>query len=620
MKISHANGNSLYLKPETVFLICSLIFGLFFVIATPPLQAPDGKAHFARALQVSSGNFYHGSFVDEIPFGITDYWSQRFENVQINKIKLSWPKLKAYLLSDASSLQNSQRHFCRTPAFVYHPISYLSSGAGIALSRFFNLPSILSLYMGRLMNLLVWIFLSWTGLRIIPFFKWESMFLMLLPMSLFMGSSISADSFNNAVCFLLICSIFSLLYNSKENLSPGILGLITACTFAAACGKQIYALLFYLICFAYNQFKTRRFFWLYIAGTSFLIILGGSWVLLNPTPTAIDSNTAFQQLTQTFFTPLKILLFTLGHYHRTYLEQFIGVLGWLDTFGQEFIYVMYTAILILILPVMCTTSHKIPRLLRFTAAVLILFYVSTLILTLYLVWHSSIPFICDGVQGRYFIPFMLLVPFVFAKTVPAAIEGQRTVVSSVLEYMQQPARFILVLATVIGLTSFCFALSSRYYYDESNKNTQTTLIQNISNWHCNEIIKDRKIRQNFISPALKLNKINLFFATYMRTNTGILKLEIIDPDTENIISSVDDSMQEIKDNSWHTFNFHDARLVPGKMYAMQLSAPEASHGNAITWYGSRTDVYANNEASINGKPIPGDFTFSMTFDNPSLLR
>lgn len=49
-------NNSLYTKPQIVFLIIGLIYGLGFVFINPPLFPGDESEHFEKALYLSDGH------------------------------------------------------------------------------------------------------------------------------------------------------------------------------------------------------------------------------------------------------------------------------------------------------------------------------------------------------------------------------------------------------------------------------------------------------------------------------------------------------------------------------------------------------------------------------------
>ena len=611
------------LAPERVFLICAIIFGYSLVFINPPMQAPDERAHLSRAWQVSIGNFYQGSFDAEIPAGLVNMADTFVHLVGKPEEKISKAAITSQIFSDSiSSPENSQPVLFRTVAYAYHPISYLGSGTGLAFGRLMEFSPLICFYFGRIMNLTVWILVVWTGLRISPVFKWEIMFLAMLPMSLFQAGTFSADSFNNAVCFLLICSILNALYDKTDQpVSVKMLALITCCAFAAACGKQIYALLFFLmLCGGYRRFEKPRHFWYYMAGTLVIILLGASWPLFNPNPSSIGANESFEQLTQSFVTPLKVLFFTLHYYHKAYFAQFIGAFGYLETRAPIIIYMMYTAVLVILSAGMCVTRHKISWSLRILSASLIVFFISALIFTLYIIWRNDLPFISGGVQGRYFTPFSLLIPIVFAKSVSTSSSGKIEWVRNLFVRFQRPLHLCLVLTIIIGLTSCCYTIYARYYSDGNYHKPQNAFVQGHADWHCGEIISGKVPEQEFIAPYARLKEIQLYLATYVRINKGPLELELIDVESGDLVVAVKDTMESVANNQWHKFRTRGQVLIPGKKYKIRLLAPEAGPGNALTWYGSKTDIYPGMNSMLNRTRLPGDFAFAVIFDTPKIAK
>jgi hypothetical protein len=41
------------IQPTRIFVLFALIFGILFIVVTPPFQVPDEGAHFSRAYQIS---------------------------------------------------------------------------------------------------------------------------------------------------------------------------------------------------------------------------------------------------------------------------------------------------------------------------------------------------------------------------------------------------------------------------------------------------------------------------------------------------------------------------------------------------------------------------------------
>jgi hypothetical protein len=64
-------------KPQILFAILFLLFGLLYVFLTPPIYVADESAHFYRTYQVSEGNFVPENVGNEsggkIPKSLSDF-------------------------------------------------------------------------------------------------------------------------------------------------------------------------------------------------------------------------------------------------------------------------------------------------------------------------------------------------------------------------------------------------------------------------------------------------------------------------------------------------------------------------------------------------------------------
>lgn len=144
--------------PEIIFIIFALCFGIIFAMRVIPFSILDGGEHYWRALEVSHGVFFNGN-------------------------KTTW-------------------------VGGYSPVMYLASALGLKLCNYY-------FFAGRIFNLLVWIILIASAIRITPVFKWMFLITALYPTSLYQGMSYSADSFSNAFSFLFFAYMFKLIFSEK---------------------------------------------------------------------------------------------------------------------------------------------------------------------------------------------------------------------------------------------------------------------------------------------------------------------------------------------------------------------------------------------------------------------
>ncbi|HXW69434.1 MAG TPA: DUF2142 domain-containing protein, partial [Dissulfurispiraceae bacterium] len=109
-------------------------------------------------------------------------------------------------------------------SFVYFPFTarysphlYFPQATGIELGKLIGLPMIALLYMGRLFNLLLWVFLIYLAIRVTPVSKWLFLLFALTPTSLFLSSSSSADAVTNGLSILFIACLLQLAFGDNRN-------------------------------------------------------------------------------------------------------------------------------------------------------------------------------------------------------------------------------------------------------------------------------------------------------------------------------------------------------------------------------------------------------------------
>ncbi len=131
-----------------------------------------------------------------------------------------------------------------------------------------------------------------------------------------------------------------------------------------------------------------------------------------------------------------------------------------------------------------------------------------------------------------------------------------------------------------------------------------------------QIAGDRIIGQSFVAPRPNLNRIDLLFQTYGRTNTHdvTLRLLAIPENDSNPLQGLElyrntFNAATISDQSWRTFTFPPIPDSNGKPYFIALQSPQSTEGNAVTVGGIERDVYTAGSAFLGPVPVPADITF-----------
>jgi uncharacterized membrane protein len=315
---------------------------------------------------------------------------------------------------------------------MYSPISYFPQVAGIFVLRPFDLSPLTLFYGGRIAALLFWIAGIFFSIRLIPIYKWFFALIALLPMSLFINMSFSADVATNLLSFILIAYILKLAYSEKS--ITGKNTLVTAVLMIGlASAKLVYTpllLLFFLI--PAKKFKSKKAFYmnliiLFTVSAATVLAWSGMMDRLytpysqyNPefrdNATLIkyaDMHEQIRFMLTHVWSSLAVPFISMTHSFDMYFRGYIGTFGWLDTkFPMWFIIFSYVIIFIVALS---DGNKEIAILPKHKKVFLIsLISIGTLVLlSQYLTWECTGAMIIGTIQGRYFIPaiplFFLLI-------------------------------------------------------------------------------------------------------------------------------------------------------------------------------------------------------------------
>lgn len=424
-----------FLRPERLFLVFASFFGIVFLFLTPPFQTPDEFNHFYRAYQISDGQFTAvchndriGGFIPESIVTITKPYERIGWSI-LNKSKFDTPIEQLKI-----PLKESKKVFVDFPnTGVYSPVSYIPQAIGIAFLKLFNASPIVLFYGGRLFALIFWTASIFIAIKLIPIYKWLFTLLVLLPMSLSVNMSMSADVVTNSLAFLLIALIVKVAFKS-EQLTRKEYFLILVLSLLLASAKLVYfpiILLFLLI--PWSKSKSKKY---YLIQVSILFVLSFLTVLFwtkqmnsyylpyseynelyRDHVTMIDCVDMHKQkeyIVSNGDYILKVFGRSLIDSREMYLTGYIGTFGWLET--KLPIWLIYFAYGIIFLVIIADRQNEIKltilnRLIIFTVFTLM---VILILLSQHLIWDCVGGEVIANLQGRYFIPAFPLLFLLFS--------------------------------------------------------------------------------------------------------------------------------------------------------------------------------------------------------------
>lgn len=383
------------------FLII-ILFGTFFCFLTPIGDVPDEGTHLARSLFIVNGNLGMEDNSDELKI------SKDFEAYSTQMGKNFYNSdLKSYFHSNDVMTQITIK-----AANAYSFLSYIPQVIGLFIGKIFNLSLFSTYYLGRFMNLLVYAIIVAVAVKIAPEFKLFVTFISIMPMSVYISSSYNQDSFALGI-IIFTFSLFLKMLLGKNNIFIKDIIIYSLFCMILALSKLPYVLFILLpLSIPSSKFKKNTYKWF----TFFMVLVVGVLALIwflyyssfKPphTPQGVNSKEQIIYILTNVSTSYENLLKSMMTFANSSLMLFI--FGW-GSYGSSELAIVYFFVLgslVLSFP----KKYCIPRSVSVgTGFVFALIYIA-ICLSMYLTWTPVGSEVISGIQGRYFIGIILLLP------------------------------------------------------------------------------------------------------------------------------------------------------------------------------------------------------------------
>lgn len=420
------------LSIEKLFVIIGFIFGCLFIYIIPPFQSPDEDSHFKKSYVISNGNLYakseNGVVGLNIPNNMHDYINNKLSMMGNRDLKYSYNEFyyDQYLSGNFSATIHQAVSTSTTT-----PIAHLIPSIGILIAKlvgfitFDGSPSIsFMLYFARFFSLLSYLIVGYFAIKITPVFKKSMCAILLMPMSLFLGSMVTYDNLLISVVLLTVASILKLTYDKKAMFNPKYFLLFTITGYILLNVKVIYAPILALLLFVpkekfKNKDKKEKIKTYILLGTIIIILT----VLLKIPNLLLESSSSSLQSKQLEFvlnhpfSYLKILLLNIKDQFVQQLYWMVGTFGLLDTYLPPlFMFISLINLIIVFITDGISEKIKIEYRQKIVASLSFLLGIAGMYTAMYLYWTVDVLGVVGGdtitgVQGRYFIPLLICIPF-----------------------------------------------------------------------------------------------------------------------------------------------------------------------------------------------------------------
>lgn len=219
-----------FTKPEYVFLVPALIFGVLSATLTPQLIANDENMHFIRSYELSNLETGH---ICRIPSDVKDRGF--YEIYTRDKPNYGFSNKK---VDTTQQIQTD----CGT-ATSYNPILHAPQTIGVIFAKLVWPTSGGMILFGRLLNVLVYCVGIFFIIRKTKIGKWPLTVIALLPLMIHMAGTLSGDIVNNLALIGFIVYGFNLFVQKKPMSMRQVIYLVLLSGFLAVAKPPYLALL-----------------------------------------------------------------------------------------------------------------------------------------------------------------------------------------------------------------------------------------------------------------------------------------------------------------------------------------------------------------------------------------
>lgn len=264
-------------KVEVYFVISTLVFGMIFSIILPPFSAPDEDFHFAEAYRLSNAIMGQPINDEQGYIYMRECDIQNYEWYPDNEYTIDM--IKKLIRGDKEYSEEMRASNSRRNA-VAPIIMYIPQSIGITIGRLLHFNYARIVFLGRWMNLMTFIVISAIAISLLPYGKWIFFAICQIPLMMEIISSYSYDILILSGTFLFV-AYFVKLYQQKEKITIKQIGLLFL--FSAIYGslKPVYIPLIALV-FLFPNEKLSDFRWKnYICKFAIVSIAVISFLLVN---------------------------------------------------------------------------------------------------------------------------------------------------------------------------------------------------------------------------------------------------------------------------------------------------------------------------------------------------
>jgi uncharacterized membrane protein len=418
-------SENLHSQLKYIYLVYAVLGVLLTATITPGFQAPDERAHFLRAEQVSRGVLV-ANFILLQPNGEHRYSEDKriiypdsggyIGARSINRTAYTYESIVANAngkVTDSLIRASKKYRWDGDMGIVnfpntgfYPPTGYIFPAIGIITGKIFRINILDTLILSRILNGIGCSLICFFALGLAKRCRLFLFFLLLLPLTVFLFSSVSQDAMLVSLAALIVGIIDHVESGENRRYTRAQIVWLVISIIAISVARPPYFLFIFVFLFLRMSPRIKV---LSVAATFLTMII---WGMLNAhnyavafAPPEMGVN-AKLQLAWVMAHPFKFIGFFF-HWNvqdiMAMIREYIGILGWLDLVLPGYYYKL--AFFILLLSAISVISFSREKLTLRVVCIFAAFITFVSIMAAqYITWMPLESPHLGGVQARYFIP------------------------------------------------------------------------------------------------------------------------------------------------------------------------------------------------------------------------
>lgn len=403
-------------KIEKIFITFAIPIGIMYIVFMLPSYTPDASAHIWKAYEVSNGILFteideNGKSLTNVPEALSIYRENKLTKYNVYNELIN--SNEAYDYSKTVEVDSPSKTYC----FIF----YIGHALGLMISRIFSLNIYFGLFLARIIGFVFFLILGYYSIKKIPFGKILIATYLMIPMMMHQATAVTVDCIMNGITILFIAYTLNLCFKEDKILKKEkVIYLILV--FLLGLVKITYIPLIGLGLIFVKRRKEISKKEKIILGVATVVLCVSSLFIITKLNTGYVNESAKvyletagvnsgEQLNGIIKSPLRYMYVMLNNLRcngEFYLYNAIGQsMGWLSI-SVPTIYI--TLYILLLMASIFIEDNKVVFDIKEKIWILILTIIMYLLVTtgLYLQWTGVGSNVVAGVQGRYFLPFMIL--------------------------------------------------------------------------------------------------------------------------------------------------------------------------------------------------------------------